>query len=46
VHGLVGACERLPILSEVANTAAFVASDSAGGVTGTVLSLSAGFSTD
>ena len=46
VHGIVGACERRPIVSEVAHTAAFVASDSAGAMTGTVVSLSAGFSTD
>ena len=38
--------KRLPTLAEVADTAAFVASDRAGAMTGTVVNLSAGFITD
>jgi NAD(P)-dependent dehydrogenase (short-subunit alcohol dehydrogenase family) len=38
--------KRLPTLAEVADTAAFVASDSAGAMTGTVVNLSAGGFTD
>jgi NAD(P)-dependent dehydrogenase (short-subunit alcohol dehydrogenase family) len=38
--------KRLPRLAEVADTAAFVASDRAGAMTGTVINLSAGFITD
>lgn len=38
--------KRLPTLSEVAGTAAFVASDRAGAMTGTVVNLSAGGFTD
>jgi NAD(P)-dependent dehydrogenase (short-subunit alcohol dehydrogenase family) len=38
--------KRLPALAEVADTAAFVASDSAGAMTGTVVNLSAGGFTD
>jgi NAD(P)-dependent dehydrogenase (short-subunit alcohol dehydrogenase family) len=37
---------RLPTLAEVADTAAFVASDRAGAITGTVVNLSAGAITD
>jgi len=37
---------RLPTLAEVADTAAFVASDRAGAMTGTVVNLSAGGFTD
>jgi NAD(P)-dependent dehydrogenase (short-subunit alcohol dehydrogenase family) len=37
---------RLPTLDEVADTAAFVASDGAGAITGTVVNLSAGAYTD
>jgi NAD(P)-dependent dehydrogenase (short-subunit alcohol dehydrogenase family) len=37
---------RLPTLAEVADTAAFVASDGAGAMTGTVVNLSAGGFTD
>jgi NAD(P)-dependent dehydrogenase (short-subunit alcohol dehydrogenase family) len=38
--------KRLPTLAEVADTAAFVASDRAGGMTATVVNLSAGAITD
>jgi enoyl-[acyl-carrier-protein] reductase (NADH) len=38
--------KRLPTLAEVADTAAFVASDGAGAMTGTVVNLSAGSITD
>lgn len=34
--------KRLPMLSEIAETAAFLASDRAGAMTGTVANLSAG----
>ena len=40
------ALERLPTLAEVADTAAFVASDGAGAMTATVINLSAGGITD
>jgi 3-oxoacyl-[acyl-carrier protein] reductase len=38
--------KRLPTLAEVADTAAFIASDRAGAMTGTVANLSAGSITD
>jgi 3-oxoacyl-[acyl-carrier protein] reductase len=38
--------KRLPTLDQVANTAVFLASDSAGAITGTVANLSCGFLVD
>jgi 3-oxoacyl-[acyl-carrier protein] reductase len=38
--------KRLPTLSQVANTAAFLASDHAAAITGTVANLTAGMSID
>ena len=38
--------KRLPTLAEVADTAAFIASDRAGAMTATVVNLSAGSITD
>jgi len=38
--------KRLPTLAEVANTAAFIASDQAGAMTGTVANLTCGFLVD
>jgi len=51
IGGAVGAAggallKRLPTLAEVANTAAFMASDQAGAMTGTVANLTCGFLVD